>query len=282
MPSLARASMGLERGGPAGLRLLVDYSWERGWRQLRGRNVNPLSPGQARPDPALGNVIRLESSGRSERHTLHVNAGLMRPQARYGFFAGYVMTVARDDGDSALSVPTTPAGLAGEWGPAAGDVRHRLFSLSRWRFGGGASLGTMVHVESGAPYDITTGGDDNGDTILSDRPEGTGRNRGRGRASVNLDLRLSWSHGFGPERSDGPGATVRVIRHGAGGDEGVPDLPGADGNKRFQLSVYVQAFNALNHTNPRRYSGVLTSPYFGQPLLAEPGRRLELGASFNF
>ena len=48
------------------------------------------------------------------------------------------------------------------------------------------------------------------------------------------------------------------------------------------MAVYAQAFNATNHTDPRTYSGVRTSPFFGQPLSAEPGRRIELGASVGF
>jgi hypothetical protein len=67
-----------------------------------------------------------------------------------------------------------------------------------------------------------------------------------------------------------------------GDSQGPPDLPGPDANRRFQVVVYAQAFNTTNHTNPRAYSGVRTSPFFGQPLTAEPGRRIELGASVGF
>ena len=52
--------------------------------------------------------------------------------------------------------------------------------------------------------------------------------------------------------------------------------------KRYRLSVYLQAFNALNRTNPIAVGTVIGSPLFGQPILAEPGRRLELGATISF
>jgi hypothetical protein len=60
------------------------------------------------------------------------------------------------------------------------------------------------------------------------------------------------------------------------------DAPGPDGDRRYRVSVYAQAFNATNHTNASRYAGVVTSPWFGRPLEADPGRRVELGASVSF
>ena len=117
------------------------------------------------------------------------------------------------------------------------------------------------------------------DSIVNDRPQGLSRHAGRGATRVNLDLRLSWSRGFGPPRSPS-GPTAHVVRIGDG--EGPPDLPGPEANRRFQLSLYAQAFNATNHTNVRAYSGVLTSPLYGQALAAEPGRRIELGMSVSF
>jgi hypothetical protein len=207
-----------------------------------------------------------------------VNASLLQPGARASFTLSYVLTFARNDGDAATSVPATRAGLAGEWGPSAEDVRHRLFGFGRARLFGGFSLSAMMRFESGAPYAITSGLDPSGDGIFNERPDGVGRNAGRGDSRLNLDARLSWSIGLGPERQ--PSAPrPRVVRIGDG--EMPPDLPGA-AERRFQLALYLQAFNATNHTNPRRYAGVATSPYFGTVLEADPGRRVELGTSLSF
>lgn len=41
--------------------------------------------------------------------------------------------------------------------------------------------------------------------------------------------------------------------------------------------IYGDVSNLFNRTNFTRYSGVLTSPYFGRPTAALPGRRIELG-----
>ena len=44
---------------------------------------------------------------------------------------------------------------------------------------------------------------------------------------------------------------------------------------------YLQAFNLLNHTNLGVFSGVLTSPFFGQATSAQMPRRMEVGMRFN-
>ncbi|HET8645199.1 MAG TPA: TonB-dependent receptor, partial [Vicinamibacteria bacterium] len=277
LPLGVRTSAGLERTMGA-LRLRLDYSYEAWSGLLRSRNLNaPAADGQ-RPDPGQGNLLEIASSGRSRKHSAFANLARMQPGSRYGFALGYVFTHARSDGDAATGVPATSEGLEGEWGPAADDIRHRVFGFGRARLGRGFALATMLRFESGAPFAVTSGRDANGDGLFNDRPHGVGRNAGRGEARFNLDARLSWTLGFGPERDPG-GGRPRIVRIGDG--EMPPDLPGA-AERRYQASVYLQAFNATNRTNARRYAGVVTSPHFGRPLEADPGRRLELGVSLAF
>jgi hypothetical protein len=277
LPRVRRASVGLERTF-GGWRFHTDYSFERGDRQLGSENRNAPDAG-LRPDAALGNVLEIVSAGRSRRHTINVNGGFMNPGARFGLFAGYLFTQRGNDGDSALSVPATPLGRAAEWGPAADDLRHRVFGFGRARFPRGFSLSGMLRFESGAPYNVTTGFDTNGDGIFNERAAGTFRNSARGDARFNLDARLAWARGFGPRRRPS-GPQARIVRLGDG--EMPSEAPAGEADRRFQVSLYLQAYNATNHTNARVYSGVITSPYFGSAVQADPGRRLELGASFGF
>jgi len=44
----------------------------------------------------------------------------------------------------------------------------------------------------------------------------------------------------------------------------------------------VSAFNVLNHVNYVGYIGTLTSPFFGQPVAAQPPRRIQLSAELHF
>jgi hypothetical protein len=44
----------------------------------------------------------------------------------------------------------------------------------------------------------------------------------------------------------------------------------------------VSAFSVFNHLNYVGYIGTLTSPFFGQPIAAQPPRRIQLSAEFHF
>ena len=143
-------------------------------------------------------------------------------------------------------------------------------------------LGTSLRMQSALPYNITTGRDDNGDTVSNDRPAGVTRNTGRGRSQIDLGTRLSWSVAFG-SRSTGAMQTpqVRIIR-GDGGDP-LGAMGGLDNPaKRYGLEFFAQAYNLLNHMNATNFSGVVASPFFGQPTAAAPPRRVEIGMRVTF
>ena len=53
-------------------------------------------------------------------------------------------------------------------------------------------------------------------------------------------------------------------------------------NKRYGVELYAQSYNLLNHMNALNFSGVMTSPFFGQATSAAPPRRVELGARLTF
>jgi hypothetical protein len=72
-----------------------------------------------------------------------------------------------------------------------------------------------------------------------------------------------------------------MVRSGGGDGAAPPSLPGA-ATKKYRLEFYAQAFNLLNHANLGAFSGVETSPFFGQATSAQPPRRMELGLRFNF
>jgi hypothetical protein len=154
-------------------------------------------------------------------------------------------------------------------------------SLVNLPLGRRVRLGTSLRVQSGTPYNITTGRDDNGDTVSNDRPPGTTRNTGLGWAQVDLGLRLSWSVAFGGAAPPPAGPQVRVVR----GDSADP-LSGMGGmdsaGKRYGLELYAQAYNALNHFNALNFSGVVGSSFYGQPTAAAAPLRVELGARFSF
>jgi hypothetical protein len=144
-------------------------------------------------------------------------------------------------------------------------------------------------MQGGSPYNVTTGRDDNGDTVFNDRPEGVGRNSARAKGTWDVGARLSYAFGFGRRETvagggGGHGPVMVVQRVGGGGDGLMSALGGASGaeNKRLRIELFASAQNLFNHTNAVGYSGVMTSPFFGQPTAALPGRRVELGARIGF
>jgi hypothetical protein len=49
-----------------------------------------------------------------------------------------------------------------------------------------------------------------------------------------------------------------------------------------ELDVHIDAFNVLNKANWKNYVGVLTSPFFGRPNDAHPGREIQLSLRLKF
>jgi hypothetical protein len=180
-----------------------------------------------------------------------------RPWPRLYVTGRYTWGQGRDDGDGPLALPANHA-APDEWGASSDDVRHQVSGVSTVELRKNLQLGLNVAVQSAPPYTITTGRDDNGDTVFNDRPSDVPRNSARGEKSVRLDLRLAWRIGAGQ--------------------------PGAAGNSedwrsshRIMTELYVRALNVLNTVNSRGFSGVLSSPFLGKPTSAEPARRLEVG-----
>jgi hypothetical protein len=108
---------------------------------------------------------------------------------------------------------------------------------------------------SGLPFNITTGFDNNGDTVANDRPDGVARNSGRGPGVVQLDVRLAKSFSF--RRKDEP-------------------------RKHDALEVTADVFNALNRTNLTHVVGVLSSPFFGRGNSAASARTVQFSARYLF
>ena len=280
-PRLTEAIAAIEQTLPGEVRLNTMYIRRRGSNQLRGVNINaPLASG-LRPDPASGTVTEMQSIASTQFDAISVNLNYARPQQHLFLAANYMFGKSIDEADSPFSLPADNYNLAAERGPSLGFSRHRFMSLANLPLRKRFRLGTSLRVQSGTPYNITTGRDDNGDTVSNDRPAGVTRNTGVSRAQVDLGLRLSWGIAFGGAAPPPAGPQVRVVR----GDNADPlsGMGGMDGaGKRYALELYAQAYNALNHFNALNFSGVLTSPFFGQPTSAAAPRRVELGARLTF
>ena len=192
----------------------------------------------------------------------------------------YLFMKNTNEADSAFSLPSNNFNFRADRGPSASDFRHLISGFVSKRLVMGFSVSTIFQATSALPYNITTGFDNNGDTVINDRPVGMGRNSARGKARWEIGSRLSWGKDFGPEQQMTGGPQIRMVRVGGGEGAAAPSMS-MGANRKYRMEFYAQAFNLLNHANLGVFNGVQTSPFFGQATSAQSPRRFELGMRFN-
>ncbi|HXD16570.1 MAG TPA: carboxypeptidase-like regulatory domain-containing protein [Vicinamibacterales bacterium] len=279
MPHVHQASVSIERPIGTSFRTAAGYQMLRGRNQMRARDVNTPDPITGlRPEPAIGSVTQFDSTGRSARDSFNVNLGYAMPRRQINLGMNYTLARFRNHADNATQLPVDSYHPDLEWGPSAQDIRHRLQAnlfLPPVR-GFRLAVNGLVY-QSGAPYNITTGVDDNHDLVINDRPlDATGRMIGRNSARGaarwgDMTMRLTRAFVFGAP-------TPRAQQQGgARGGGGFQQATG-----RFNLEFFAQADNVLNRVNFTSYAGTMTSRLFGQPTAASQARRVQLGFQFRF
>ena len=253
IPYTLQYSVGVERQVTAKTTFSAVYIGTRGIGVFRSIDANAPLPGNvARPNPDLGQVREMQSAGYLKGNALELTfRGKLNK-----YFSGQVQyTVSRTDNNTSgiTFFPANSYNAAADWGRSDNDRLNKfdlLASTQAIRF---FTLGVALSLYSGKPVNITTGGDDNHDGIVNDRPAGTARNTMAGPGLIDLDLNLSHDFHLSKEKKE-----AKV------------------------LSVALNAFNILNHPNYVTYIGALSSPLFGQPVAAQPPRRLQLDVGFKF
>jgi hypothetical protein len=279
LPESMTANVGVDQRLTDTLRLTATYTYRRGSKLLRGRNLNPPIDG-TRPDPAFANVVEVVGDADTRIHSLNMGASLLMLNWRQTFFtANYSVSSTESNAAGPFAIPASGDDLAAEWGPAAS--RHRFGGAFNMKPFGGLGVAVNVRAQSGTPYDVTLGRDANGDGVFNDRPAGLGRNSALTDAQWDVGMRLSYSIGFGTRAaSSGGGGTVIMISGGGGGMPG--GFTGGSGESRYKIEFYVSAQNVTNHHNYIGYSGVISSPFFGRPTNVLNPRKVEVGMRFGF
>ncbi len=301
-PYTMETSLSLERQLVQNVTLSVSYIGARTLHVLRSRNINAPING-VRPIAGVGNIYQYESSGRFNQNQMVVSFN-NRLSRKFSLFSTYVLNYANGDTDGANTFPANQYDLSREYGRSSVDVRHRLslggsINALPWRI----RLNPFLNWNSGRPFNITTGRDNNGDALFSDRPAlatdlsrpgiintryGTfdpnpiagqtiiPRNFADGPSFFSVNLRISKAIGFGPEIASTPRGGAggagggRGGRGGGGrggGGRGGGFGGGGDGDgtgKRYNLNLSVNIQNLLNHTNLGTPIGNLSSTLFGQ------------------
>jgi hypothetical protein len=173
MPQRALVNVGVRQQLAPMINLNVMYTHQEGFERFRGRNINaPLADG-TRPDPSFGNITQVESTARMRADSINAGINVNVPQRRMFLFANYGWMRQYNDADGPFALPANSYDLAGEWGRAQGVPRHIASAVFNTALPKNFRLGLSTTFQAGAPYTITTGRDDNGDTVFTDRPVGS-------------------------------------------------------------------------------------------------------------
>ncbi len=257
-PYTLQFNMGMEHQITKSLTASANYINTRGIKLFRSRDLNaPSRPSLLRPDPTIGVLREIESAGQGQTHMLE----LMFRGKITRYFNGtiqYNLGRAYNNTGGINARPADNYDLTGEWSRADFDERHRFNLLGTFKAGDWFNLGMTVALTSGRPYSLTTGRDDNRDTVGNDRPAGVLRNSLQGPGGATVDLR--WSKEF----------FLKTAKNGKKTDEGLA------------VKVSLSAFNVLNRVNYAGYVGNLSSPFFGLPVAARPARRVQINFNFSF
>lgn len=228
--------------------------------------------------PFVGNIYQFESAGNAFSKNMNLRFFLPSSLKLYKLgltgFAQYTLGWTDDNASAANQYD-----WKSEWARASNDARHRMQGNFNATLPWATSMSFLVFANSGRPYSITTGRDENGDQSTTDRPAGVRRNSATGPGSYNVNMQFTkviplkkTEHAHQGDNGNEQGGNKPAPAAGA------PRSP-ASGPR---LNFLVQVNNLLNNTQLRQYSGVLTSPLFGKPTGTMAGRTMTLGLSMNW
>jgi hypothetical protein len=214
-------------------------------------NAPPPPTYAARPNSALGQNRQLQSEGYLKSNALEISFR-GRPTRFLSGQAQYTLGKTYNNTSGITYFPASSYAPGADWGRSDNDRRNKFDLLGTLSAGKWFDFGTALSLYAGKPVNVTTGSDENRDGLPLDRPIGVPRNSFHGPGYISLDLNLSHTVML-RRRKDGPTATLAV-----------------------------NSFNVLNHENDITYVGVISSPFFGHSVSAQPGRRMQLDLQFKF
>jgi hypothetical protein len=255
IPYVLQYSIGAEQQVTAKSTFSAVYIGTRGIGAFRSIDANApvLTGGTAvYPNPALGQVRRIQSEGYLKGNALELTFR-GKPSKYFSGQIQYTLSRTENNTSGITFFPENSRNPGADWGRADNDRLHKFDLLASTRPTRFFTLGVGLSLYTGKPVNITTGGDDNQDGIVNDRPPGVGRNTLAGPGLMDLDLNLSH------------------------------DFPLSKAKKEARiLTLSLNSFNVLNHPNYVSYIGTESSPLFGKPVAAQPPRRMQLDVQFKF
>jgi hypothetical protein len=255
IPYTLQYSIGGEHQVTAKSTFSAVYIGTRGIDVFRSIDANaPVLVGgnYVRPNFSFGQVRQMQSEGYLKSNALELTFR-GKPSKYFSGQIQYTLSHTNNNTSGITFFPENSYDAAADWGRADNDRLHKFDLLASTQPSRFFTLGIGLSLYSGKPVNITTGGDNNHDGILNDRPAGIARNTMDGPGLIDLDLNLSH------------------------------DFPLSKAKKETRVfTVSLNSFNVLNHPNYVTYIGTQSSPLFGRPVAAQPPRRMQLDVQFKF
>lgn len=271
---------GIERAVGAHGAFSANVTRALGYHQMLTRDFNPQVGEDAsgfpiHRDPSTGSIGAFVSEGRSWYAGLDL--GWRWRGARNWYAASYTLSKALDEGPDPLQggfyLPAETEDLSREKGRADADRRHRVVLSGGFQMPwGGLVASGVLQYATGAPFNVTSGADDNSDGFTTDRPVGVGRNTGADTPLEPINA-LRAAAGLAPVTRLHEPALVQVDLKVA--------RPFPFGRGTGEL--YLQVYNLFDRVNGGPIDGVSTSRTFGEPVgIVGPPQSVEAGFRMAF
>jgi hypothetical protein len=268
-PYMGQLAIGVDRQLPGRTQVSVNFVNTRGIHTLRQRDINAPLPGTytgpgtgVRPFAGTavpgsgGDIYQYETSGIFKQTQVTVNANSrinshLQLQGYYSFGEAHT---------NANGFPMDQYNANQDWGRANFDIRHRAFIGGNVGLPFRLSVAPFVTMSSGAPFNITTGQQFNGDGIINARPGLASAstlpqnlkstpfgkfdlnplpgvpiipvNYGDGPSEFSVNLRVSRTWGWGERAAAGPRPNQGGFDGGGPGGGGGRGGPGGGGGGR--------------------------------------------------
>jgi hypothetical protein len=282
-----QSGLGVEHDFPHHWHAQANFYSGEDWNDLRSRNINApmlsantsptLAGALAAPRPLAPdeNIFDFQSTGHLTGRVVFLGLD-QHSYKRFAFFLGYLYFHFTTDSVSNAGFAQSSYSNQGEAGPPDWEARQRLFFFGNYNLPKKLSLSAQMDAQSGAPYNVTTGTDNNGDGVFNDRPSYASA-PGPGVYATRFGLLTPGTFNGNVPRNLG---TMPTLVHLDTNLSRAFKLGKADSGRTLTLNA--RAANLLNHTNVAAVSTVVSTPNFAQPIAAESARRIEFGARFTF
>jgi hypothetical protein len=308
-----QAAIGIDRQLSKLITGNITYLYSRGVHQYLSNNVSaaasfPTKNIQSNTYPTnpisapTENEMQFQSGGVYRQN--QIIASITARYSRFSMFSFYTYNNSKGDTSGVTYTPSVAADPGFDYGRTTFDVHNRLVILGNITAPWQLSFAPFLSVNSGAPYNITTGKDLTGNNQYNARPtfaatcgqpnavstpygcldsdplaSATGAsepivpyNLGTGPANVSLNLRVSKVIGFGPRIAGTGGGGPRgggprgggLGGRGLSGSQGGPGRMDATTPHKYNLTFILFGQNILNHQNLGAPNGTLSSSFFGK------------------